>query len=1284
MKYVRILLGTLAALAALGLAVLNSPWLQSRLERQVVEALRRQTGARVEMQRFAFDWRRLRLEAGPLTLRGTESDAQAPLFRAERVAVGFRIDPRAGALVRIASLEADRPVAAVFVAADGSSNIPRLAGDQPLPETLVDLELSRLEIRAGELRWNERRIPIDLRASGVAARAEFDSAAREYQGFAAAERIDGAALPLSARLDFALSAARLNVRSATIRTPLSEAAASGEVANWRQPAGVFETRLTADLRELAQAAGVRELRRGKASGAITIRFAEGAPWRAEGVLRGEDIDAEIAGERIQKASLETRVLAQPASVRFEGLRLRALGGEFSGAAEFPAWRRFSIEGELRGVAAPGPLAARVSGTVSARGRLDALVEGAANLRLEAAAGDVPVAGTLEAAYRNGNILVRRSALTFGESHLQLSGELRGGLAIRLRSSDLGELVPALRLLADDIPEQLPVSLDGQPAELIGTLHGSTDDPQFSGRLTAARLRIAGQTFSRVSASGDVSADSLSVRRGAADYQGARVAFTARVGLDRWRPAEDSRVEAAGDFEGFDLAAAAQLPDIHLAVSGTARGSVAVKGTVARPSISGEIQAARGAIAGEAFDRASGKFAAEPGGVAVPEVEVVRAAGRISGAGSWTPAAARFSVTARDWDVSHRVPIDERVAGSGRAEGALALVDGRWQPSELTAAFEFRAAASGSVRVTADARDNMLHLAAKGDILGAAFASDSQWKLEPGLPGGGTLRLTSAITEAAIARAARAPAGFELPFLAHVEGEATFRGRLLEPDRLAAQVRLPVVRIAPRPAGLRPGVTAADLTLRNTAPVLLAAGAGGVVIQQAKFSAKDTELEAAGNVALRRADQMNLLLRGQVSLAVLDAFNPDIAAAGMSTLNLRIRGPLRVPRLAGRLAFENAAFNLRGFPNGLENVTGAVIFDRTRASVDGLRGQSGGGDVLLNGYVGFGAELSYQLQMALNKVRVRYPEGVSTQVNASLTLTGTAKRSLLAGSVTVLRAGLSSTGDVGGLLAAAPRPGALEEVGPDFRRGVQLDLRVETAQSAQFSTDLTKNVEADIDVRVRGAALRPVVLGRVSVTQGTVQFFGTDYTINRGEVNFVNPVSIEPQVDLDLETRVRGIVVSISFTGPLNRLSMTYRSDPPMQSSEILALLAVGRTPTAATSPGFSSVRGSDLLTAGGTAVLNSALSQGASANNNLQRFFGVTRLKIDPQLIGLDNTPQSRISFEQPISRDVTVTYSQTLARAQGQLVRVQWDLNRQWSALLTRDENGIVSVDFVFRRSFR
>jgi translocation and assembly module TamB len=100
-------------------------------------------------------------------------------------------------------------------------------------------------------------------------------------------------------------------------------------------------------------------------------------------------------------------------------------------------------------------------------------------------------------------------------------------------------------------------------------------------------------------------------------------------------------------------------------------------------------------------------------------------------------------------------------------------------------------------------------------------------------------------------------------------------------------------------------------------------------------------------------------------------------------------------------------------------------------------------------------------------------------------------------------------------------------------------------------------------------------------------------------------------------------------------------------------------------------------------VINSAIAA-APTSGRLQRFFGVSRLKIDPQLIGIDNTPQARLSVEQQLSRNVSLSYVTSLSRAQQQIVRVQWDLTRQWSAIATRDENGVLSIDFVFRRSFR
>ena len=54
--------------------------------------------------------------------------------------------------------------------------------------------------------------------------------------------------------------------------------------------------------------------------------------------------------------------------------------------------------------------------------------------------------------------------------------------------------------------------------------------------------------------------------------------------------------------------------------------------------------------------------------------------------------------------------------------------------------------------------------------------------------------------------------------------------------------------------------------------------------------------------------------------------------------------------------------------------------------------------------------------------------------------------------------------------------------------------------------------------LRGSPIRPVLLGTLSINQGEVQTFSsTKYTINRGDIRFLNPIKIEPTIDMDLET-----------------------------------------------------------------------------------------------------------------------------------------------------------------------
>ena len=80
----------------------------------------------------------------------------------------------------------------------------------------------------------------------------------------------------------------------------------------------------------------------------------------------------------------------------------------------------------------------------------------------------------------------------------------------------------------------------------------------------------------------------------------------------------------------------------------------------------------------------------------------------------------------------------------------------------------------------------------------------------------------------------------------------------------------------------------------------------------------------------------------------------------------------------------------------------------------------------------------------------------------------------------------------------------------------------------------------------------------------------------------------------------------------------------------------------------------------------------------------MSRIKIDPKLTGLGNVPEAQLTLEQQVSKDITLTYVTSLAQEQQQLIRVEWNLNRRWSVVAVREENGLFGIEFQYRRQFK
>jgi translocation and assembly module TamB len=266
-------------------------------------------------------------------------------------------------------------------------------------------------------------------------------------------------------------------------------------------------------------------------------------------------------------------------------------------------------------------------------------------------------------------------------------------------------------------------------------------------------------------------------------------------------------------------------------------------------------------------------------------------------------------------------------------------------------------------------------------------------------------------------------------------------------------------------------------------------------------------------------------------------------------------------------------------------------------------------------------------------------------------------------------------------AAAPPSAAAPSSGP--LAGMRFDVKIQTAPHVELHTALTQNVAFDANLNLRGTPDNPGMLGRVTVTQGEAVFFGSKYSIDQGTVSFYNPNRINPTLNIDLETTVQGVDISLSVTGPADRMKLAYRSDPPMPFSDLVSLLASGKPPStdpvlAARAPAAPQ---QNIQQAGASALLGQAVANPVSGR--LQRLFGVTSLKFNPQITGASNTPMATMTLQQQISREITFTYIQDVTQSNPQIIRMEWAIDRQWSAIAQRDQYGMFDVNIYYKKRF-
>ncbi len=1314
---------SLAALA--GVLVVRSAWFREKVRQRIVGEVERGTGGRAEIGSFRFDWHTMTAEVAPFVLHGAEPPDARPLFRAESIRVGLKIVSMIERDVNIQSLTAEKPELTVVVQADGSTNVPqpRISRPGTFVQQVLKLAIRRVALHDGFVEYNARRFPLELRGEHLVANLVYDSRGPRYRGDVSFSPVHFSAGPArDLTFDLAASLAMdkdgLHVVEGSLRMPRSRVDASGSLLNWASPVGDFAVRATIAVEDVPRPLLLNVSHRGSVDFNGHLHFT-GAALRLAGRASGRGVDLHIPGFQLQSASFTANAEFTNSRVDLTGLAVSALGGRFQGRATVDHWEKFRVEGQVRDVsirqmaearALPAPpwegvLAGPVhaSGTLSALGLRDVMSDAAVDIT--PAATGLGAFGHFDVNYdqRAGSLRLGQSQFTIGRSHVQLEGTLGQTLNVTVDSRNPDDLLPLAGFAGVKPPGSIPVSLaNGSSGRLSATVQGSLGNPTIRGHVDLGPFVFAKQSFNRLTANFRLTRSGLDVQDLAIAHDVMQLAGSGSLGLEDWRATDAGEVSGAFSLRNGDLARLIAEAGKTWPASGSLSGSLTVAGTYGKPVLDAHALANSVTAWREQFSSAQADVRYMADSIEVLNGTADAAGGHLQFSGRWQHAPGEWTSGALAFDASGGDVSLERVAhvrdlGGGlggkaewKASGTARLEKKQFALEALRGSLAVRDATvngkpAGSLSLAADTSGAVLKVTAEGNLRESQLRASGQWKLEGNYPGNAQLTFAPAgfATLDQILSAARSQPAHDLPFRGTVSGSATLTGPLGDSSQWRGEVRLEQIRMTPNPdVQGHAGAAPPDVTLQNASPVLFDVTRAGADIREARFAATDTEMEARGRIGFGAQNPSNVVLTGSINLRILQLFNADLLAAGHSSLRATVRGSLDHPQVDGRLELRNASLYLSGLPNGVDKANGVIVFDRTRATIQTLSAESGGGRISFTGFVGFAAPiLTYRVAAHADGVRYR-SQGASVTVDAALDLTGTSMSSIVSGTVTVRKAAFNPSTDIGSLLAQAARPVSTPSDQNQYFRGLQFDIRIESAQNLEVQTSLARGLQGQADLRLTGTPERPVLLGSLSVNQGQIDFFGNRYTINRGEVHFYNALKIEPVVDLDLETRERGITVDIMLSGPLTKLNVSYRSDPPLKSEDIVALLTVGRTPGTPGELSSSQTAGqTSFLSGGSNALLQQAIT--APSSGRLQQFFGVSHIKIDPQLSDITTVPQAHLSLEQQISKDVTLTYTTNLARTQEQLIQIEWDLSRSWSVVAVRDESGFFGIDFQYRKRF-
>ncbi len=803
-----------------------------------------------------------------------------------------------------------------------------------------------------------------------------------------------------------------------------------------------------------------------------------------------------------------------------------------------------------------------------------------------------------------------------------------------------------------------------PVKFTGKANGATENPEISGDVRIGPGTINGISFTEVTGDLTYNPKSLSVgllkiKQENSIYEtSGSIAFRKTKGLFSF---EDPYYNGSALIKNGDAKSLIAVIYKEIPITGFINGRLSFKGDTKEFKGEGDITLEGGMVFNQSIDRAFIKATLSPENISFSSVELYRDSSRLKADGSvyfderFNVSVSSDSVNLRDIAVLNKYPVDANFSLDIKGSGTFKNPDIKFSLNVLKS--YFRNALIGEGEIKGELKGNRLFV--KGDFLRGTVTADANVLLSKTLPWDINMRFKNGRYDFLLA-------GFlkDVPrdLSASLEGVVRLQG---DRNKFSMNSKFNTLNF-----------NLYGYNFKNKEDIVLEFIEETFKIKSFAISGVNGDITATGTVKI--GQNYNLAVRGRLNLASLKGAIKIVEfLKGHGNFVAEITGSWKSPELKGAISIRDVSVMLSGLPYKIGPVNGDILLDKDRITLDSFKADFAGGKVVLSG-VGRLEGLSLKglyISSELEGLRFKPVEGADVAFDGKLFFESSPKRQSLLGDINIKKARYEKRVEWKSWLIRLKEVKEIPIEQPSFLGKTVLNVHV-TGQDNIFIDNNIARTPVKIDLNVQGSIAQYGLIGKVEAVDGTIFFRGNEFKIIKGSVDFVEPNRIVPVFHIQAETFTSGYRVRLNLDGPSDKFILSFFSNPPLSDVDILTLLTAGQIRKE--SKGFESSIGAGEATAFLTGRLQDVMEE------RVKYITGFERFEINPYTTATGAVSPGITVGKRLLEENLFVTYSASVGTTEESIIKIQYDLSKNFSIVGIKDEIGSVGADFKFRFEFK